>query len=331
MMVSTLRWGILATGWIADLFVKDLQMDGHQVIAVGSRSQAGADRFAGQFGIPHAHGSYQALCDDPEVDAIYVATPHPMHAENARMALNAGKHVLIEKPFTINAEEARQIVDLAAGKNLVVLEAMWTRFLPHIIRIREIVASGTLGEVRSVMADHTRDLPSDPAHRLNALELGGGALLDLGIYPISFAWDILGKPEEIVAMARFKDTGADAEVATMMRHARGAISTTLSSSDNPGPNVAAILGSKARIEIGEVGNAFYVPTSFRVIDHNDHVIEEYKSKVPGRGMQFQARELERLVAEGKLAGDILPPDETVAIMETLDEVRRQIGLKYPTE
>lgn len=330
-MASTLRWGILATGWIADLFVKDLQMDGHKVVAVGSRSQAGADRFAKQFGIPHAHGSYEALCSDPEVDAIYVATPHPMHAENASMALNAGKHVLIEKPFTINAREARQIVDLAASKNLVVLEAMWARFLPHMIRIREIVASGALGEIRSVIADHTRDLPADPAHRLNALELGGGALLDLGIYPISFAWDILGRPEEVVAMARFKDTGADAEVATMMRHAKGAISTTLSTSDNPGANVAAILGSKARIEIGEVGSAFYVPTSFRVIDRNDQVIEEYKSEVPGRGMQFQARELERLVAEGKLAGEILPPAETVAIMETLDEIRRQIGLKYPTE
>jgi len=330
-MASTLRWGILATGWIADLFVKDLQMDGHPVVAVGSRSQAGAEKFARQFNIPRAHASYQALCDDPEVDAIYVATPHPMHAENAIMALNAGKHVLIEKPFTINAREARQIVDLAAKKKLVVLEAMWSRFLPHMIRVREIVASGALGEVRSVIADHTRDLSPDPAHRLNALELGGGALLDLGIYPISFAWDILGKPEEIMAMARFKDTGADAEVATMMRHAKGAMSTTISTSDNPGPNLATILGSKARIEIGEVGNAFYVPTSFRVIDANDKVIEEYHSDVPGRGMQFQARELERLVAEGKLAGDMLPPEETVAIMETLDEIRRQIGLKYPTE
>lgn len=330
-MVGQVRWGILATGWIADLFVKDLLLDGHAVTAVGSRRKESAEAFAARFGIPHAHGSYEALCADPDVDAIYVATPHPMHAENALMALNAGKHVLIEKPFTINAAEAQRIVDLAVRKRLVVLEAMWSRFLPHMIRIREIVASGILGEVRTVIADHTRDLSPDPAHRLNALELGGGALLDLGIYPISFAWDILGKPEEIVAMARFKDTGADAEVATIMRHAKGALSTTISTSDNPGGNLASILGSEARIEIGEPGNAFYVPTSFRVIGRDERLIEEYRSDLPGRGMQFQARELERLVMEGKPTGEILPPSETVAIMGTLDEVRRQIGLRYPTE
>jgi predicted dehydrogenase len=327
-MSKGLRWGILATGWIADLFTRDLLLTGHAVTAVGSRSQAGAERFAAQFGIGHAHGSYEALVADPEVDIVYVATPHPMHAANATLALNAGKHVLVEKAFTLNAAEARQVVDLAASKGLVVMEAMWTRFLPHMVRIREIVASGRLGEVRSVVADHTRDLSDDPAHRLNALALGGGALLDLGIYPISFACDVLGQPTEISAMARFKATGADAEVATMFRHAGGAISTTLSSSDNPGPNVAMILGSKARIEIAPV---WYVPTSFRVYGLDDKPIEEFSQPVEGRGMQYQADEVERLVTDGKLAGDILPPSESVAIMETLDAIRRQIGLKYPGE
>lgn len=327
-MTTDVRWGILATGWIADLFVRDLQLTGHRVTAVGSRTQQAADSFAKQFQIPRAHGSYEALVSDPDVDIIYVATPHPMHAAHAIMALDAGKHVLVEKPFTINAAEARRIVDLASAKNLVVLEAMWTRFLPHMVRIREIVASGTLGQVYSVIADHTRDLPSDPKHRLNALELGGGALLDLGIYPISFAWNILGKPEEITAMARFKDTGADAEVATIFRHANGAISTTLSTSDNGGPNVASILGTEARIDIASV---WYEPTSFRVIDRNDNVIEEYASAVDGRGMQYQAEEVERLVGAGKLSGEILPPEESVSIMETLDAIRAQIGLRYPTE
>ena len=327
-MTTRLNWGILGTGWIADLFVKDLQLTGHQVSAVGSRTREAADRFAAQFGIPRAHGSYQALAADPDVDIIYVATPHPMHSENALMALDAGKHLLVEKAFTINAAQARGIVDLAKAKNLVVLEAMWTRFLPHMVRIREIVASGVLGKVYSVVADHTRDLPSDPKHRLNALELGGGALLDLGIYPISFAWDILGKPEEIMAMARFKDTGADAEVATVFRHAGGAISTTISTSDNGGPNVASILGTEARIEISAT---WYMPTSFRVIDRHEKVIEAYSSSVEGRGMQFQADEVEQLVAAGKLAGDILPPEESVAIMQTLDTIRGQIGLRYPGE
>lgn len=327
-MATGLRWGILATGWIADLFVKDLQMTGHSVTAVGSRSQQSADRFAAQFGIPKAHGSYEALVADPNVDIVYVATPHPMHAANATMALEAGKHILVEKPFTINAAEARRIVDLATSKNLVVLEAMWMRFLPHMVRIREIVASGLLGEVRSVIADHTRDLSADPQHRLNALELGGGALLDLGIYPISFAWDILGKPEQISAMARFKATGADAEVATLFRHAGGAISVTLSTSDNPGRNVASILGSKGRIEID---TTWYAPTTYRVFDNQDKLIEERTYPVEGRGMQYQAAEVERLIRAGQLAGDILPPAETVEIMATLDLIRQQIGLRYPSE
>ena len=327
-MATGLRWGILATGWIADLFVRDLQLTGRRVTAVGSRKQASAEAFAARFKIPKAHGGYEALVADPDVDVVYVATPHPMHAENALMALNAGKHVLVEKAFTINEAQARAVVDLARVKKLVALEAMWTRFLPHMVRIREIVKSGTLGEVYSVVADHARDLPSDPAHRLNALELGGGALLDLGVYPIAFAFDILGPPTEIKAMARFKATGADAEVATIFRHAGGAISTSISSSDNAGPNVALVLGTKARIEIASV---WYQPTSFRVVDRNEQPISEYKSTVEGRGMQFQADELERLVAAGKIAGEILPPEESVAIMRTMDAVRAQIGLRYPGE
>ncbi len=327
-MTNHLRWGILGTGLIADRFVKDLQLTGHQVCSVGSRTLESAQRFATRLGIANAHGSYETLLADPKVDIVYVATPHPMHASNAMAALNAGKHVLIEKPFTVNAAEARAIVDLANAKTLVVLEAMWTRFLPHMLRIREIIASGALGTVYSVVADHTFDAPDDPAHRLNALALGGGALLDLGIYPVSFAWDILGRPEEIQSMARFKATGADAEVATMFRHTGDAISTTISSSDNVGRNVASILGTEARIEIDA---KWYAPTSFRLLDSEDRVIESYVSELPGRGMQFQADEIERLVAAGMLAGDILPPEESVAIMQTLDTIRAQIGLRYPGE
>lgn len=327
-MTARPRWGILATGWIADLFVKDLHLTGKTVTAVGSRSQAGADKFAKTHGIAKAHGSYEALVNDPEVDIVYVATPHPMHAKDAILALEAGKHVLVEKSFTVNAAEAQAIVDLGARKKLVVMEAMWTRFLPHMIRIREIIAAGTLGEVRSVIADHTRDLPADPAHRINALELGGGALLDLGIYPISFAWDMLGKPEEVLARGRLKATGADAEVATIFRHAGGAISTTISSSDNLGPNVASILGSKARIEIDAV---WYEPTSFRVIDNDGKVLEHYKTRQEGRGMQYQAAEVERLVAAGEISSPLMPAQQSVEIMHTLDEIRRQIGVRYPTE
>ncbi len=327
-VTNHLRWGILGTGLIADRFVKDLQLTGHQVCSVGSRTPESAQRFAARFGIANAHGSYESLLADPKVDIVYVATPHPMHASNAMAALNAGKHALIEKPFTVNAAEARAIVDLANAKKLVVLEAMWTRFLPHMLRIREIIASGALGTDYSVVADHTCDAPDDPAHRLNALALGGGALLDLGIYPVSFAWDILGRPEEILTMARFKATGVDAEVATMFRHTGDAISTTISSSDSAGRNVASILGTEARIDIDA---KWYAPTSFRLLDCEDRVIESYVSELPGSGMQFQANEIERLVAEGCLAGDILPPEESVAIMQTLDTITAQIGLRYPGE
>jgi len=327
-MAGKVRWGILATGWIAELFVKDMNQHGFTVAAVGSRSQAGADAFAARFGIPKAHGSYEALCADPDIDAIYVATPHPMHHANTRLALEGGKHVLIEKPLTINAGEAQDLVDLAASKGLVLLEAMWARFLPHMIRIREIIASGELGEIRSVVADHTQDLPDDPKHRLNDLALGGGALLDLGIYPVSFVYDILGKPDGIVAKARMKETGADGTVATIFTYANGAIGMTLSASDTAGRNIATIHGTDGRIEIDKV---WYTPTSFRWYKGKDEVAEDYKSNVEGRGMQYQAAELERLVAEGKIAGDMLPPQQSADIMAVLDEIRSQIGLKYPME
>ncbi|MGO1954702.1 Gfo/Idh/MocA family protein [Microbacterium sp.] len=326
--MSGLRWGILATGSISRMFAADLRTAGLDLRAVGSRSVEGAIAFARDFDIANAHGSYEALAADPGVDIIYVGTPHPMHLENAELALRGGKHVIVEKPFTLNRSEAETLRDLAAERGLVVTEAMWTRYLPHMVRIREIIASGALGEIRGVFADHTQKLPDDPAHRINALELGGGALLDLGIYPISFAWDILGAPESIKATARFGETGADTEVATVMQHPSGAISTTLSSSRAVGPSTASIVGTKGRIDID---GAFYTATSFRHISSDRTVIETYSSAYDGRGMQFQALAAEQRAAAGDLAGDVLPIDETVAIMGALDDIRAQIGLRYPTE
>jgi predicted dehydrogenase len=327
-MTTNPRWGILATGWIAGMFVNDLILTGHTVSAVGSRTQSSADRFAKEFGVARAHGSYEALVADPEVDIVYIATPHPLHLDAARLALNAGKHVLVEKAFALNATEAAEIVDLAAANKLLVLEAMWTRFLPHMLRIREIIAAGTLGDIRSITADHRQKLPDDPKHRLNALELGGGALLDLGIYPISFFRDMLGPPAAVKAMASFRETGADCQVATVFQYASGAIATSVSSSDSSGPNRASIVGTNGRIEIDRI---WYSPTTFRVYDNDNELIESFDGAVEGRGMQFQADEAERLIAAGLTESAIMPPEQTVEIMRTLDEIRAQIGLRYPGE
>jgi len=327
-MNKTIRWGILGAGGIANAFVSDLLATGQRVSAVGSRSRSSADLFASKYGIASAHASYEALCSDPQVDAVYVATPHPFHAANALMALEAGKHVLVEKPFTMNAREARQVIALAESKGLVALEAMWTRWLPHMVRIREIVTAGRLGAIRALIADHTQKLPMDPSHRVNAPELGGGALLDLGIYPISFAWDLFGKPTSIMASSHPTATGVDEATTVILGYEGGLRAITHSALDCRGPNTAVIIGTEARIEIDPV---WYTATSFTLHGGDHGVVERFEHPLTTRGMEYQAQELERLVNEGRTSGEILPAEETVRIMECLDEVRRQIGLKYPGE
>ena len=326
--VRPLRWGILATGWIAELFTRDAQLAGLQVVAVGSRREESARRFAAEFGLSRAHGSYAELAADPEVDIIYVASPHPMHHDHTMLALEHGKHVLVEKPFTLNQGEAEQVREAARARGLLVTEAMWTRYLPHMVRIREILASGALGEVRAVFADHTSVFTTDPEHRLNALALGGGALLDLGVYPISFAWDILGPPASIKASARLGETGADTEVATVMTHRDGTLSTSMTSSRGAGPNTAHIIGTKGRIDIDRL---WFTAAGFTHYDAGGEVVKQHRPAVEGRGMQFQALAAETYVAEGKLDGELMTLDDSVAIMGTLDEIRRQIGLTYPGE
>ncbi|GLI26169.1 oxidoreductase [Agromyces rhizosphaerae] len=327
-MTERLRWGILATGGIARLMTSDLVANGFDVTAVASRRLDSAEAFAAEFGIPTAHVGYEALASDPDVDIVYVATPHPVHVENALLMLESGKHVIVEKPFALNAREATAIASLAKARGLLAMEAMWTRYLPHMVRIRELIAQGALGEVRTLMADHMQRLPDDPSHRLNSLELGGGALLDLGVYPVSFAWELFGEPETIQATATFKPTGADAQVATVFGYPGGRIATSVSASDTAGPNTAVVVGTEARIEIDGV---WFANTSFRLIDSAGTVLEEFSQELNGRGMHFQAEAAERLVASGELGGDVLPIDETVAIMGTLDRVRELIGLRYPGE
>ena len=327
-MAGSIRWGILGTGGIAHLQTTDLIGNGFTVTAVGSRSQASADAFAAEFAIPTAHGSYEALVADPDVDVIYVSTPHLFHAANALLALRAGKHVLLEKPFTLTAAEATEVVETARANRLVVLEAMWTRYLPHMLRIREIIAAGTLGDVRTLIADHNQKLSRDPQHRVNNPELGGGALLDLGIYPVSFAFDLFGLPSTVQALGAKTETGVDRQTAIVFGYGEGQQALLHAALDARGPSTAVIIGTEGRIEIDPV---WYAPTTFTVFDSEDAIIERFEQKITHRGMQFQAWELERLIEAGQTAGEILPPEETVQIMETLDEIRRQSGLTYPGE
>lgn len=327
-MADVVRWGILGTGFIARTQTADLVGCGFTVTAVGSRLLSSAEAFAVEFDIPAAHGSYEELVADPNVDAIYVATPHPFHAENALLALRAGKHVLVEKAFTLNAAQAREVVATGAQLGLVVMEAMWTRFLPHMVRIREIIAAGTLGEVRTLIADHNQNLPKDPEHRINNPALGGGALLDLGIYPVSFAFDLFGAPTTVKAIAATTATGVDRQTAILFGHADGQQAVLQAALDTAGPNTAVVLGTAGRIEIDPV---WYSPTSFTVFDAEGAVIERYENVVDHRGMQFQAWEFERRINEGDSSPATLPAGESVLIMETLDAVRAQIGLVYPGE
>jgi predicted dehydrogenase len=324
-----IRWGILGTGAIAAQFTADLALlDDAEAVAVGSRAQRSADAFADRFGIAHRHPSYDDLVADPDVDVVYVSTPHPMHHGNALLAIRAGKHVLVEKPFTINAAQARDLVAAAREEGVFLMEAMWTRFLPHVVRVRQMLADGVLGELVTVVAGFGRYFAEDRASRLFAPELGGGALLDLGIYPVSFASMVLGRPSAVTAVSDPAFTGVDAQTSMIFRYdgdAHAVITTTLRA-DNAAR--AEIVGTQARLEID---NEFYRPkASVTFVPRRGDRVRHENPKVTG-GLRYQAAEVGRLLRAGRLESDVMPLDETVSIMETLDEVRRQVGLVYPGE
>lgn len=323
-----IRWGIIGTGGIASTFAGDLKLlPDAELVAVGSRSQESADRFGERFEVARRYTSYEQLVADSGVDAVYVSTPHPMHHSAALLAIRAGKAVLVEKPFTINAAEARELVNEARSRGTYLMEAMWTRFLPHIVKIRELLAEGRLGDVRSVLADHGQWFTQNAEHRLFAPELGGGALLDLGIYPISFASMIFGQPTKITAVSDQAFTGVDAQTSVLLQYEQGQQAVLFTSLETRSPNWAAINGTEARIEIDGI---FYAPSNFKVI-HRDGDVERFDVAHEGHGLRHQAAEVGRCLRAGHTESEILTLDETVAIMEILDEVRRQIGLRYPSE
>ena len=317
---EALRWGLLGTGLIADLFATDLARgDSGRVVAIGSRSQESADRFAGRFDIPNRHASYEALVADPDVDVVYVATPHPMHHANALLALEAGKPVLVEKAFTMNAAEARDLVETARSRGLFLMEAMWTRFLPHIAEIRRLLAQGALGEIVTVSADHGQWFAKDAAFRLFAPELGGGALLDLGVYPVSFASMVLGPPDRILALIDPAFTGVDGQTSMLFGYAGGAQAVLTCTLSAKSPTRASIVGTEARIEID---GDFYAPNSFTLISRHGER-RRFEEAHVGRGIRHEADEVARCLRAGLLESPLMPLDESISIMETMDAVLAQ--------
>jgi predicted dehydrogenase len=325
--VSNFSWGILGPGGIARAFAKDLTLlEGHTIGAVGSRSLANAQSFADEFG-GTAYGSYEELVNDSTIDAIYVATPHPAHHDNVILALNAGKPVLCEKPFAVNAQEAQAMIDAASRNNVALMEAMWARFLPHYAKVREIVASGVLGPILSIHADHGQRLADQNIPRLVEPNLAGGALLDLGIYPISFAHMILGNPLSIKSTAVMTDKGVDAQTSMIFTYDNGAQSILTTTMIEQTPCRAVVAGLNGWLEIDRT---FYNPASMRVV-LNDGSITQYPSQYSGHGLREQAEIFKLLVQSGKFESEILSWQDTVDIMKTMDTVREQIGLKYPFE
>jgi predicted dehydrogenase len=315
---AQLRWGVLGTGAIAGVFTDDLQhTDSGLPVAVGSRTAEGARRFARAHSLPRAHASYEALVADPDVDVVYVATPHPFHHANARLALEAGKHVLIEKAFTMTAAEARDLVDLARSRRLFLMEAMWTRFLPHVAEVRQLIAQGTLGSIVTVIADHGQWFPYDATSRLFAPELGGGALLDLGVYPVSFASMLLGAPDRIVTIAEPAPTGVDAQTSIILRYASGAHALLTCTSSAVSPTRASIVGTEAHIDLD---SWFFAPGGFTLTPRAG---EPIRSEPPhtGVGLHYEAAEVARCISAGLLESPLMPLDETVTIMQTLDAIR----------
>lgn len=319
------RWGILGTGGIAAMFAEDLsRLPDAEAVAVASRSVARSEEFGGRFGIPHRHGSTEDLIADPDVDAVYVATPHPAHARGALAAIAAGKHVLVEKPFTMDAGEARDVVCAARAAGVFCMEAMWTRFLPHISWLRDRLAGGALGTVRTLVADHGQHFDPDPAHRLYDPALGGGALLDLGIYPVSLASMVFGTPSSVAAVSDPAFTGVDAQTTAVLRYPGGAHAVLTSTLEAATACRAWIAGTEGRIELDPV---WYAPTSATLIRRNGP-IERFETPAdvlarPGKGLRFQADEVARRVRAGELESPVMPLDETISIMDTMDEIRRQ--------
>jgi predicted dehydrogenase len=322
-----IRWGILATGGIAATFTEDLlTLEDAEVAAVGSRTLGAARAFADRFGIPRAYGSWAELAADPDIDIVYVATPHSAHHAASALCLDAGKAVLCEKPLTLDAAQAEDLFRRAEAKGVFFMEAMWTRCVPAVLRMVEMVRGGVIGEPRLVTADFSVVLDGDPEHRVRNPALGGGALLDLGVYPLTISRLVFGAPSAIRSVAMLTPEGVDDTTAVALGHQGGGVSSLTCSISVDGTWSATIAGTEGRIEFGR---QFTSPTGFTVFRWDD-VVERVEAPFLAQGMVHEAIEAQRCMRAGLVQSPLAPWSETLGVMRTMDEVRAQIGVEYPS-
>lgn len=326
-MPEKIGWGIIGTGNIAHQFARGLQVvEDAELVAVGSRSQESADAFADEFDVPNRHATYEALAADPEVDAVYIGTPHPMHVHNALLCIEAGKAVLVEKPFTVNERDAQRVMDAGREKGVFVMEAVWTRFIPAMMKIKELVAEGAIGEVRMVQADFGFRAPFAPEQRLFAPELAGGGLLDVGVYPMNMAWMMLGQPHSVVSAAHIGESGVDEQAAILFHYPEGQLAVLSCATRTSTQNEAIINGTEGMIRVPAY---WWKAEKFSL--HKGGEVEEFEFPFDGNGYEYEARAVGQCIRDGLLESDIMPQSDTLNLMRVLDDIRHQWGLTYPME
>jgi predicted dehydrogenase len=328
MLAPPLRWGVLGPGWIAERFIDAVRTGTRQeVVAVASRERDRARAFADRRSVPHAYGSYEELVTDPDVDVVYVATPHPAHHACALLAIEAGKHVLVEKPLALNEIQASDIAEAAGRRGVFAMEAMWTFFLPKMAALRAVLDGGVVGQPVSVIADHGEHF--GPDHRIMRADLAGGPLLDLGTYPVALAVAVLGPVGELHAVGRMIPAGVQGQISIAMGHERGgqsALHTTVLSNT---PTAATIAGTDGTVT---VDGPFFTPGPFTVSASDGRELGRYdEPRVGHAALHFQAAELARCVAAGRLESAIRPLAESVRTMGVLDRIRERIGTTYDVD
>lgn len=325
---KTVKWGIMGTGTIAGQFTTDLaHAENGVAFAVGSRQPEHAERFAERYGIPRAYGSYMELAHDPEVDVIYIATPHRYHLENALLSLRAGKAVLVEKPATVNVRELNTLIAAAREKGLFVMEALWTRFLPPVRKALEWIETGRIGDVRLIQAEFGIRTDARPEGRLLNPELAGGALLDVGVYPLTLASLVYGSsPREIRSTARIGESGVDEQFSALLTYDSGQIAALHGSVTVQLRNEAVIYGTKGYISLPSMNKA---PAAKLFIDGVEK--EAFADGRRGKGYEYEAEEVGRRLLASKPESDIMPLSESLRVLELMDTMRTQWGLRYPFE